>query len=88
MWREIVTLSLPFDEMWGGVVGTIVGTWLSEAAIPLDWDRDWQKWPVPLVVGAYAGWSGGRLVGEFVVKGWRVPMEEDEEEEEQEGDGA
>ncbi|CAL8099881.1 unnamed protein product [Orchesella dallaii] len=26
---------------------TIIGTWLGAIVIPLDWDRPWQKWPIP-----------------------------------------
>ena len=60
------------DEMFGGVVGVVVGVLVGQVALPLDWDRDWQRWPVPLVVGAYGGWGVGRVVGEWGVKGWRV----------------
>lgn len=28
MWREISGACLPFDEVWGGLVGAIVGAWL------------------------------------------------------------
>lgn len=31
----------------------VVGGWLSCVVIPLDWDRDWQVWPIPVVVGTY-----------------------------------
>lgn len=34
---------------------TLITTWLGVLPIPLDWDRPWQTWPIPLVVGAYAG---------------------------------
>ena len=27
MWREIAGAALPFDEVWGALVGTIVGAW-------------------------------------------------------------
>ena len=37
MWREISSASLPFDEVWGGTVGTVVGAWLGAVPIPLDW---------------------------------------------------
>ncbi|ODM98252.1 Phosphatidylinositol-glycan biosynthesis class F protein [Orchesella cincta] len=26
---------------------TVIGTWLGAVVIPLDWDRPWQKWPIP-----------------------------------------
>lgn len=28
MWREISGACLPFDEVWGGLVGAVVGSWL------------------------------------------------------------
>ena len=28
MWREISGACLPFDEVWGGLVGAVVGAWL------------------------------------------------------------
>ncbi|XP_065833323.1 phosphatidylinositol-glycan biosynthesis class F protein-like [Oscarella lobularis] len=34
---------------------TLLGTWLGAAAIPLDWERPWQVWPIPCVLGACAG---------------------------------
>ena len=39
MWREISGACLPFDEVWGGLVGAIVGAWLgavSWKAFPMD----------------------------------------------------
>ncbi|KAI4174903.1 MAG: hypothetical protein LQ343_001930 [Gyalolechia ehrenbergii] len=37
MWREICSASLPWDGVWGGTVGTMVGAWLGAVPIPLDW---------------------------------------------------
>ncbi|CAR24859.1 mannose-ethanolamine phosphotransferase GPI11 [Lachancea thermotolerans CBS 6340] len=36
-------------------ISIAIGCWISCIVIPLDWDRDWQQWPTPLIVGAYAG---------------------------------
>lgn len=47
----------------GAAIGTMVGAWLGAIPIPLDWDREWQKWPVTVLVGAYAGWAAGRTLG-------------------------
>lgn len=47
--------SAPLDETFGGLVGAVVGAWLGAVPIPLDWDREWQKWPVTILVGMYAG---------------------------------
>lgn len=36
-------------------VSIALGCWISCVVLPLDWDRDWQEWPIPIVVGAYLG---------------------------------
>lgn len=41
---------------------TVIGTWLGVIPIPLDWDRDWQQWPITLLTGGYLGsFLGGVL---------------------------
>lgn len=42
---------------------TIIGSWASAVVIPLDWDRPWQLWPTPGVVGAMLGYCVGLLIG-------------------------
>ena len=39
-------------------LGVVVGSWASAAVIPLDWDRDWQVWPIPCVMGCLLGYVG------------------------------
>ena len=41
---------------------TLMGTWLGAIAIPLDWDRPWQTWPVPCVTSALIGYTLAHLV--------------------------
>ncbi|MCJ1374409.1 Glycosylphosphatidylinositol (GPI) anchor assembly protein [Loxospora ochrophaea] len=77
-WREIAAGQLAFDEVWGGTVGTVVGAWLGAVPVPLDWDREWQKWPVTIVTGAYAGYVVGRVAGELLLRGKRISFEETE----------
>ncbi|KAF1966380.1 hypothetical protein BU23DRAFT_518149 [Bimuria novae-zelandiae CBS 107.79] len=74
-WREIVALLKPVDEVYGGMIGTVVGAWLGAIPIPLDWDRAWQKWPVTIVTGAYAGWAVGKLLGGTLLKGRKIVFE-------------
>ncbi|KAH7049366.1 GPI-anchor biosynthesis protein-like protein [Macrophomina phaseolina] len=62
-WRELVSLMVPADEVFGAAVGTLFGAWAGAIPIPLDWDREWQKWPVTIVCGAYAGYAAGKLLG-------------------------
>lgn len=39
---------------WTGA-GCSVGAWLGACLIPLDWDEDWQRWPLPLLYGSMVG---------------------------------
>ncbi len=76
-WRDVVAAWLPFDEagVWGGSVGCLVGGWLGAIPIALDWDRDWQAWPVTVLVGCYGGWAAGKtLLGPMFWKGRRIDM--------------
>ncbi|KAF9303403.1 hypothetical protein BGZ74_003804 [Mortierella antarctica] len=41
----------------------IFGAWLGSIVIPLDWDRPWQAWPVPCVLGAFLFYMIGTAVG-------------------------
>lgn len=34
---------------------TILGAWLGAVVIPLDWNRPYQKWPIPCCIGAMGG---------------------------------
>ena len=54
-WAAVGSFQAPFDETFGGLVGGIVGAWLGAVPIPLDWDREWQKWPVTILCGVYGG---------------------------------
>jgi len=68
-WRRILSLEGGWegrDEVIGGAVGVFVGAWLGAVPIPLDWDREWQRWPVTVLTGGYGGYVVGRVVG-----GWR-----------------
>lgn len=60
MWREIAGACLPFDEVWGALVGTVLGAWLGavsfyrghcSAALA---DADWY-------IGTYTIGLGSRL---------------------------
>jgi phosphatidylinositol glycan class F len=74
-WREIISAYSPIDEVFGGAVGCFLGAWLGAVPIPLDWDREWQKWPVTIVTGAYAGYVVGKLVGSRLLKGKRIELD-------------
>lgn len=71
-WRELLSLSSPIDELTGGAMGVLVGAWVGAVPIPLDWDRDWQKWPVTVLSGAYIGWAAGKTLGGTIGKGRKI----------------
>lgn len=70
-WLEILSVRAPLDEAFGGLMGACVGAWLGAVPIPLDWDREWQKWPVTILCGIYMGYAVGKLVGGNLVLGKR-----------------
>ena len=42
--------------------GLAIGAWASCFTIPLDWDRPWQKWPIPLIIGSLLGFCIGSVL--------------------------
>jgi phosphatidylinositol glycan class F len=74
-WLEILSAQSPFDEVFGAAVGACVGAWLGAVPIPLDWDREWQKWPVTVVTGMYGGYVVGKGVGGWLVRGRRIEFD-------------
>lgn len=73
-WLRLASLQQPIDEAYGLSLGACVGAWIGAIPIPLDWDREWQKWPVTIVCGMYAGAVLGKVVGGYVLKGVRMKM--------------
>ena len=73
-WLQIVSLQLPMDEVYGMTLGACVGAWVGAIPIPLDWDREWQKWPVTVVVGLYVGAVVGKLAGGYLFKGMKIKL--------------
>lgn len=53
-------------------MGTCIGAWLGAVPIPLDWDREWQKWPVTILCGMYGGYLVGKLIGGTIAFGKRL----------------
>ncbi|KAM5352561.1 hypothetical protein ACJ41O_005283 [Fusarium nematophilum] len=78
--QAVLGASAPLDQTFGGFVGAVVGAWLGAVPIPLDWDREWQKWPVTIVVGAYAGYFvGAKILGNVLYgKQWAVSSPKEE----------
>ncbi|KAL5601175.1 hypothetical protein BROUX41_005980 [Berkeleyomyces rouxiae] len=71
-WLAISSLGQPVDETYGALWGGLLGAWLGAVPIPLDWDREWQKWPVTIVCGIYLGAALGRVLGGSLLFGKRV----------------
>lgn len=42
-------------------MGAILGSWAGSVVMPLDWDRSWQVYPIPNIVGAFIGHVAGCL---------------------------
>ncbi|MCJ1390579.1 Glycosylphosphatidylinositol (GPI) anchor assembly protein [Xylographa bjoerkii] len=59
MWREIAGGMLPFDDVWGGTIG----------------DREWQKWPITIVTGAYMGYVAGKFAFGYLLRGKRISFD-------------
>lgn len=80
-WRAVASATAPLDEVYGALVGAVAGAWLGAVPIPLDWDREWQKWPVTIVAGMYAGYVLGKVAGGTVLYGRRLASVETAEQE-------
>ncbi|KAA8912452.1 GPI biosynthesis protein Pig-F [Sphaerosporella brunnea] len=72
-WRDVVALRGDVEEAFLGALGACLGAWLGAVPIPLDWDREWQKWPITIIAGAYAGYLLGKTAGWFW-KGKKMPF--------------
>ncbi|KAK3988321.1 putative glycosylphosphatidylinositol anchor biosynthesis protein 11 [Cladorrhinum sp. PSN332] len=71
-WAAVGGFKAPLDETFGGFVGALVGGWLGAVPIPLDWDREWQRWPVTILVGVFGGYVLGKFLGGSVAWGKRL----------------
>ncbi|KAK2004193.1 GPI biosynthesis protein family Pig-F [Colletotrichum falcatum] len=79
-WIALASTAAPLDEAYGGLVGGILGAWLGAVPIPLDWDREWQRWPVTILCGLYAGYILGKTIGGTLVFGKRMAVFAEEDE--------
>ena len=70
-WIAIAGFRAPLDDTYGALVGGFVGGWLGAVPIPLDWDREWQKWPVTILCGIYFGYAIGKTLGATLLFGRR-----------------
>lgn len=70
-WVAVGGFNAPLDEAFGGFAGALVGGWLGAVPIPLDWDREWQRWPVTILAGVFGGYVIGKVLGGSVAWGMR-----------------
>jgi len=71
-WIATAGATSPLDETSGGLLGALLGGWLGAVPIPLDWDREWQKWPVTILCGIYLGYVVGKVLCGTVLFGKRL----------------
>lgn len=38
-------------------------------------DRDWQRWPITIIAGAYLGYAIGKLSGKYILPGKRIEFD-------------
>lgn len=49
------------DLLKTNAVGVVLGAWGGSIVAPLDWDRKWQVYPIPNMVGALIGYLAGNV---------------------------
>lgn len=57
-WWRLLTFQVPGwyrNQIYMLTMGALWGCWMGVAPTPLDWDRDWQAWPITLLIGSYLG---------------------------------
>ncbi|PWW78299.1 PIG-F-domain-containing protein [Tuber magnatum] len=73
IWREVLGGRAVTEECFAGAVGALVGAWVGAVPIPLGMDREWQKWPITIITGAYIGYTVGKSLG-WAYPGKRLPL--------------
>ncbi|KAI6172507.1 Nitrogen permease regulator 2 [Aphelenchoides besseyi] len=51
--RKTVTVAQKY-ALWA-FIGSVGGAWFGSIVVPLDWDRWWQRWPIPCAIGSAIG---------------------------------
>uniref|UniRef100_A0A6V7MGD9 Phosphatidylinositol-glycan biosynthesis class F protein n=1 Tax=Bracon brevicornis TaxID=1563983 RepID=A0A6V7MGD9_9HYME len=62
--------SLMTEAMSMNIKGTLLGAWLGAIFLPLDWDRPWQAWPIPCIIGAFVGY----MIAHFITLVKMLPI--------------
>ncbi|KAI8100182.1 GPI biosynthesis protein Pig-F [Halteromyces radiatus] len=45
------------------VICALLGAWIGAIVLPLDWEREWQEWPISCVVSTFLGHFVGVVTG-------------------------
>lgn len=64
--QKFCDVPLDWIQRWGSR-GALLGAWLGAIALVLDWDRPWQRWPTPCVVGSLLLRGPGILVASCIL---------------------
>lgn len=70
-WWKLLTFQVPSwyrNQMYCMTMGALWGCWLGVSPTPLDWDREWQAWPLTLLIGSYLGAFFGSLLSYIYAK--------------------
>ncbi|KAI9020792.1 GPI biosynthesis protein Pig-F [Phycomyces nitens] len=66
-WSKIFLQHCPTttSEIYGytQAVCTFSGAWIGAIVLPLDWDREWQAWPISCVISTFLGHAVGVVAG-------------------------
>ena len=60
--EDNLLLVLASNQLIFSATAGIIGTWFGVLPIPLDWDREWQQWPITLLIGGYVGYFVGSIL--------------------------
>ncbi|EFJ33051.1 hypothetical protein SELMODRAFT_439394 [Selaginella moellendorffii] len=65
-WQQVFAFTRPSGSLELLVCvpahGAAVGAWIGAWPMPLDWEREWQQWPISCTYGATGGYLLGSLV--------------------------
>ncbi|XP_012260408.1 phosphatidylinositol-glycan biosynthesis class F protein [Athalia rosae] len=50
------TSNVIVEAVQRNIKATLLGTWIGATVIPLDWNKPWQTWPIPCIIGALLGY--------------------------------
>ncbi|CAJ0913126.1 15631_t:CDS:2, partial [Entrophospora sp. SA101] len=51
--------TIPERMIYYPAVFSVLGAWISAIFIQFGWNKSWQVWPIPCVVGSYVGYVLG-----------------------------